>query len=1429
MAQAARKLFLHPILLLLLMGAAHAQSATYYLHRENSTINTTNMQLRTTAADAAATTLQTIELKSLATGEYVIKTFETQANVPNTAGLIPAGSTFSFRLWMDKTAAFGVLYPKVKVYVNNTSGALACTGTSPYQVSTTRTLTPFSCSVPADITMAASDRFYLWVGVEMTTGVGANRTKAELSFETGYDSLINVTLPTPRPNIVSLSPNTGSAGTAVTVTGTNFGATQGLSTLTFNGLATVPTSWGDTSIVVPVPAGAATGPVVVTVRNLASNGVTFTVASGGVAGTVTRAGDGAAVGGALVEALQAGVVRASTTTAAGGTYALTNLAPGAYDLRVTASGYAPESLTGVAIVAGANTVANFVLSLPGSISGRVTQADGTTAIPGAVVKLYQGATTMAKVTTDVSGNYNAGGLRAGTYAAQAAASGYETGINAGVTVAAGATTTVDFNLTAAAGNNPIKYVYDELGRLVAVIDPAGDTARYVYDPVGNLLAITRQSSALVSILEFTPNAGLAGTTVTISGTGFSANASQNAVEFNGTAAAVLSATETQIVTSVPPGATTGPITVTTPAGAATSSTAFNVAATGPTIAGFTPTVGVAGTGVTITGTNFETTALDNRVKFNGTSAVVSAATATSISTSVPVGATSGRVSVTTPLGQSVSSTDFFVPPSSYAAADVEATGRMAIGESKPVTLSTANKIALIVFDGTAGQRVSLQMTSVTITGSSVYIYNPDGTQLTFTSSVNTGGGFLDTKLLPADGTYTIMVDPQSSYTGSMTLNLYGITDVGATITAGGPAVTVTTTTPGQNAQVSFTGTAGQHVSLNTGGVTVPGTTNISVKNPDGTTLTSMGINSSGGFVEIPYLPTTGTYTILVDPTGANTGSVTLTLFDATDITSTITPGGPAVTVTTSTLGQNAQVTFNGSANQRVSLLINGMSITGGNFNYVAFSIKKPDGTTLTSTTLDNSGGFIETQTLPAAGTYTIFVDPWDTGRGGVTLQLFDVPADVTGTITPGGPAVTVTTTTAGQNARLTFTGTVNQRVSLKITGVALTGGNRNWVNVAILKPDGTTLTSSTFDSSGGFLDVQTLQTAGTYTVLADPWDTSTGSVTLTLYNVPADVTGPITPGGAAVTVTTNTAGQNGRLTFSGTANQRVSLKVSGVTLTGGSRNWVNAAILKPDGTTLTSSTFDASGGFLDVQTLALAGTYTVLVDPWDTSTGSVTLTLYNVPADVTTTITPGGAAVTLTNTTPGQNGLATFTGSLNQRVSLRITNVSLTGGSRNWVNVAIKKPDGTNLVSSTYDASGGFIDVQTLPVAGTYTVLADPWDTSTGSVTLTLYNVPADAANTATVNGPTVGVTTTVPGQNAQVTFAGTAGQQATVRLTNNAMGTVTVRLFKPDGTQLTSTVSLSSSFNLATQTLPTTGTYKITIDPSGTGTGGISVSVTSP
>src|SRR5207245_974855 len=88
---------------------------------------------------------------------------------------------------------------------------------------------------------------------------------------------------TPPPVINNISPIAGPIGTVVTINGTNFGPTIGTraSVVSFNGITARPNNWSDTQILVPVPAGATTGNVVVTVNGLASPGVNFTVPSSG--------------------------------------------------------------------------------------------------------------------------------------------------------------------------------------------------------------------------------------------------------------------------------------------------------------------------------------------------------------------------------------------------------------------------------------------------------------------------------------------------------------------------------------------------------------------------------------------------------------------------------------------------------------------------------------------------------------------------------------------------------------------------------------------------------------------------------------------------------------------------------------------------------------------------------------------------------------------------------------------------------------------------------------------------------------------------------------------------------------------------------------------------------------------------------------------
>ncbi len=76
-----------------------------------------------------------------------------------------------------------------------------------------------------------------------------------------------------------------------------------------------------------------------------------------------------------------------------------------------------------------------------------------------------------------------------------------------------------------------------------------------------------------TILLFAPSSGPAGTTVTLTGTGYTGATS---VKFHGRAASFVVNSDIEIIATAPMGATTGPISVTTPGGTGTSATDFTV-------------------------------------------------------------------------------------------------------------------------------------------------------------------------------------------------------------------------------------------------------------------------------------------------------------------------------------------------------------------------------------------------------------------------------------------------------------------------------------------------------------------------------------------------------------------------------------------------------------------------------------------------------------------------------------------------------------------------------------------------------------------------------------------------------------------------------------------------------------------------------------
>ena len=231
------------------------------------------------------------------------------------------------------------------------------------------------------------------------------------------------------------------------------------------------------------------------------------------------------------------------------------------------------------------------------------------------------------------------------------------------------------------------------------------------------------------------------------------------------------------------------------------------------------------------------------------------------------------------------------------------------------------------------------------------------------------------------------------------------------------------------------------------------------------------------------------------------------------------------------------------------------------------------------------------------------------------------------------------------------------------------------------------------------------------------------------------------------------------------------------------------------------------------------GTYTIVVDPAGIYTGNITLKLMSY---LSGSLNLNGTATISTIATVGQNARYTFTGTAGQWVSFGFTAVTIPSA-----NVTLLKPDGTYLTSTSIGTGGGSLDPPTaLPTTGTYTVTVNPAAAYTGHMTLTL---SSEVTGTLTINAAAKTVAMGRVGQNARYTFAGTANQQVTVRITSNTLGSVTVNLYTPSGSYQTGASGAGASFNLPTVTLGTTGTYTITLNPSTTATGSLKLQVTNP
>lgn len=369
--------------------------------------------------------------------------------------------------------------------------------------------------------------------------------------------------------INSLSPASGLNGNGVTISGIGFGTSSGSSTVQFNGVSATVDSWNDSTILVEVPALAATGNVVVTVAGVPSNGVVFTV--------LPRIVGVTPISGSIGSAIHLSGTGFGATRGTGG---------------VTVSGVAASisswssSAVDFVIPAGAVT-GNVVLT---TSAGLESNSDNIfTVMPPPSITSLSPISGAANATVTISG-LNFGSLR-GT--------GSVTFGGRSATVNSWTDTSISAKVPSSASSGSVV--------VKAVGGVASNGITFTVPPI---------------ITDLSPNSGAVGSYIFISGS--SLGSSIGSVSFNGVNAPfVASWNSTGILAPVPVSATSGSLIVTSAGGTASNALPFTVVAPPHVTVSSTPAPNAAGWNATNVTVTFSCTAGSLPIAFCPASRLVS--------------------------------------------------------------------------------------------------------------------------------------------------------------------------------------------------------------------------------------------------------------------------------------------------------------------------------------------------------------------------------------------------------------------------------------------------------------------------------------------------------------------------------------------------------------------------------------------------------------------------------------------------------------------------------------------------------------------------------------------------------------------------------------------------------------------------------------
>lgn len=416
------------------------------------------------------------------------------------------------------------------------------------------------------------------------------------------------------------------------------------------------------------------------------------------------------------------------------------------------------------------------------------------------------------------------------------------------------------------------------------------------------------------------------------------------------------------------------------------------------------------------------------------------------------------------------------------------------GPSISATVDRPGQDAETTFQAAAGENLTLGVSGNTFTKLiSVTVLAPSGAKVI--DKETQSAGITHTFLLgglPETGQYRVVIDPYQGGVGTVQLTLSA--DAASTLSVDVASQSAVITRPGQQIRARFEAPDATYFGLALTDVALTRSGEARLVGPAGGKGTYLGYVPAGAPVALYLngLTPGAVYSVVITPDQGGTGTAKLWLSSPVKA-GTLSAAQPTASGEVNRPGQQLEFTYQAESGDGAALVLRDSTLAGAS----RIAHWAPGASEAASLGSLSGTGFDAALRAPlTAGTHKVLVQPDTPAPGRATATL--MPDAQAGSLTADGGRKPATITTAGQNARYTFTGTQGQKLTLGLDAppgpwkLSLWGPNGKWLY------DGTFMSVATTSKV-----LSALPANGTYTLTVDPAASAIGTFNLGLATTPA--------------------------------------------------------------------------------------------------------------------------------------------------------------------------------------------------------------------------------------------------------------------------------------------------------------------------------------